>query len=175
MDEILKEIDGYKGYAVSNYGNVYSKRFPGFTKKLRDHYKKLSPSKRHKYLGVVLCNEKGKSMKSIHRIVAEHFIPNPDKKPCVNHIDGNQKNNNVLNLEWITWADNEKHAVINGLKAKGERGGSAKLTADIVLEIRKRYECEKISYGSLAKIYKVGKSSIARYIHGNSWKHLFSK
>lgn len=48
--------------------------------------------------------------RSVHRIVAETFIPNPNNLPCVNHIDGDRGNNNVSNLEWVTYSENLKHA-----------------------------------------------------------------
>lgn len=50
----------------------------------------------------------------VHRLVAKLFIPNPDEKPIVNHIDGNRQNNNALNLEWVTSKENTQHAIKRG-------------------------------------------------------------
>jgi hypothetical protein len=56
----------------------------------------------------------------VHRLVALHFLPNPDNKPCVNHKDGNKFNNNVSNLEWVSHAENEQHSYkILGKKPNG--------------------------------------------------------
>ena len=52
----------------------------------------------------------------VHRLVAESFIPNPNKYPCVNHIDGNKQNNNINNLEWCTHSENDLHAYKIGLR-----------------------------------------------------------
>lgn len=64
-----------------------------------------------------------------HQLVAKTFIPNPDNKSCVNHIDGNKLNNKVDNLEWSTHGENLKHAYDIGLRdCKGELNTQAKLT-----------------------------------------------
>lgn len=62
------------------------------------------------YVVVELWNKNGPKSKKIHRLVAEAFLPNPDKKPQVNHIDGNKKNNRLDNLEWVTASENMKHS-----------------------------------------------------------------
>lgn len=52
----------------------------------------------------------------VHRVIATAFVPNPDDKSCVNHIDGNKTNNNVNNLEWVTHSENTLHSFANGLQ-----------------------------------------------------------
>lgn len=104
MKEIWKDVKGFEGlYQVSNIGNVRRKKHLLF-KTLRNYY------------GVKLCKNNIKCFKYIHRLVAEAFIPNPDNKPQVNHIDGNKLNNNVNNLEWVTISENGKHAYKIGLE-----------------------------------------------------------
>jgi hypothetical protein len=71
----------------------------------------LKPSvDKNGYLRVKLQHNKIKKYISIHRLVAMAFIPNPNKKPIVNHIDRDVKNNNVSNLEWVDNYGNYKHS-----------------------------------------------------------------
>lgn len=65
-----------------------------------------------KYVSVQLGHfAKGKKkIKYLHRLIASYFIPNPNNKPCVNHKDGDKSNNNVSNLEWVTYSENHEHA-----------------------------------------------------------------
>lgn len=75
----------------------------------------LKPTIQQGYAHVTIyIDKKGKRVK-IHRLVANAFIPNPDNKPYVNHIDGIRSNNRVENLEWVTASENTRHAVDTGL------------------------------------------------------------
>ena len=101
--EIWKPILNYEGlYEVSNWGRVKSLKF-GKERILKPGTNKYG------YLIVILCkNGKVKSF-SVHRLVAEVFIPNPHNYPCVNHKDECKTNNNVNNLEWCTYTYNNNY------------------------------------------------------------------
>jgi len=100
MKEIWKKINGYEEkYMVSNLGNIKSLRTN------KNYY--LSNSKNYKRVSLYK-NGKIKSY-SVHRLVAEHFIPNPNNYPCVNHLDCNGNNNRVDNLEWCTYKKNNNY------------------------------------------------------------------
>lgn len=88
-------------YVVTVDGDIISMnyKYSGFPRKLK--YNRYGP-----YL---MVNIKGK-LRTIHRIVAEAFIPNPENKPHVNHKDGNKHNNKAYNLEWVTRSENQLHA-----------------------------------------------------------------
>lgn len=85
------------------------------------------------YLRVNLYYKSNQYDKFIHRLVAETFIPNPENKPCVNHIDGNKQNNNVNNLEWCTYSENEIHAYKIGIKRRSNK------QMEIARDIMKKY------------------------------------
>jgi hypothetical protein len=112
--EVWKDIDGFDGmYQVSNLGRVYSTRTGKILKQI---------PRRHGYLSVWLYGtekiENGRNGKaySVHRLVAEAFIDNPNGKPIVHHRDLNRKNNNVSNLQWVTEA--EHTALHNKIRAE---------------------------------------------------------
>jgi len=125
-EEIFLPIMEYEGiYEISNYGNVRSltrkvTANTGYDGKRTVRERILKPSKApNGYLGVILVTaDKGRYTGKIHRLVALHFIPNPNSLPEVNHKDGNKQNNYFENLEWSDRLGNYTHAVNVGLMPK---------------------------------------------------------
>lgn len=116
MKEVWKDIKGYEGlYQVSNFGRIKSldriECSTGCVKVRRRRERILRVSLTYGYEHVTLAKNSVNTIRRVHRIVADNFIPNPDKKPFINHIDGNKRNNNVNNLEWCTAKENVDHAI----------------------------------------------------------------
>lgn len=137
--------------------------------------KELSPSITNKgyktYRGTINKNRKHIS---IHRAVAELYIPNPNNLPQVNHIDGNKLNNHYTNLEWMSNRQNKDHALENGLYAKGSDMPNSKLTESDIKWIRENYIPKHPEFGgmSLSKKFGIGSAQISRIVNNKRWKHL---
>ncbi len=117
MEEIWKDILGYEEkYQVSNYGNIKALSRKVNTKGCSVRIIKeriLKIYKGYRYQVVYLGR---RNSKSVHKLVALAFVPNPHNKPQINHIDGNKQNNNADNLEWCTQSENQLHAYKIGLQ-----------------------------------------------------------
>ena len=113
-DEEFVDIKNYDGrYKIGNKGTVI-----GVSRSKDERYKHKQwilkqYEDKNGYMYVTLQKSKKRKTIKVHRLVAEHFIPNPNNYPCVNHIDSNRKNNDVFNLEWVTQKQNMEHAVKN--------------------------------------------------------------
>lgn len=111
---MFKELKEYENrYKIDEHGNVFS-----IKKNIM-----LKPCINNGYRCVLLYGKEKQTLKYVHRMVAETFIPNPDNLPCVNHKDENKLNNSVENLEWCTWSynnnyNNRQKKISNKLKGR---------------------------------------------------------
>jgi len=160
--EKWKDIEGYEGiYQVSNTGKVISldrivlrnNKFP-----IRQKGKEISQGKRSGYKVVQLQKNDIRKGFQVHRLVAQTFIPNPQNKPQVNHIDGNKLNNNVDNLEWTTPSENIIHALDNGLSSRIRPNNIQVLQFDKELNFVRDY----VSINEADRVTKVGRANIRR-------------
>ena len=150
MTEIWKDINGFEGYyQVSNLGRIKSlsreiyngKGYYTSTEKIL-----LGHMITKGYMQVELKKDNKRYLKLIHCLVAEAFIPNPENKPQVNHINGKKSDNMVGNLEWCTNIENQTHAINTGLKKSKDIELSKKhkreyyiKNRELILEKKKEY------------------------------------
>ena len=168
--EVWKDVVGYEGiYQISNHGRLkslardstYFNPYAG--REVTRRYKERMMKTKISRTGYIVAHLRGgadvESGPSVHRLVAEAFIPNPENKPTVNHKDGNKKNNFLNNLEWHTISENTKHAYDIGLLVppklpihKGQDHPQSKLkNTDIPAIIAKRKS--GMTYAAIAKEY----------------------
>ena len=136
--EQWKEISGYEGYyEVSNYGNVRSIPHKVNTKsgKQRNSPGRVLAQKitKNGYKQVHLSKGNESHYKSVHRLVASAFVPNPDRLPQVNHKDENKTNNYADNLEWMTASDNCKHGHRNDTMVEQRSRSVERLMGDVTV------------------------------------------
>lgn len=118
--EEWRDVVGYEGlYEVSSLGRVRNVGDPRYIGLIMATIKSKAG-----YLRVGLSNGRKRRMFTSHRLVALAFVPNPEKKPQINHKDGNKMNNHPSNLEWCTAKEDRIHAVKHGLAATGLRHGA---------------------------------------------------
>lgn len=168
FDPKYKEVDikGYEGlYKISNRGDVISlSKISGFLK-LRERI--MTPTvKANKYLDVKLIKNKISKHFYVHRLVAEHFIPNPNNLPQVNHKDNNPANNNVDNLEWCDNSYNIRYSDIPN-KLKELRGDKLEITnietKEIIIAKSKREAADIINGTDAGIIYAIKNNSIYKH------------
>lgn len=165
MKEIWKTIEGYTDYQISNYGKI--KSFKYNKEKILKH--SLDSDE---YSLIILCSNKNKFTKTIHRLVANAFINNPDNKPQVNHKDGNKQNNNVDNLEWVTISENIIHAYKNNLKTQqGISNTNCKLSENEVLTIHGLY-LSGMTQSIISELYNIPQQHVSLIVNNKSWTHL---
>lgn len=164
--EIWADIAGYEGmYRISSLGNVLSLERKGKDGR-RVKEKILAKScDKDGYLAVTLYhNEKPLKSVKIHRLVAQAFIPNPENKAQVNHINGIKEDNTVFNLEWNTPKENNIHAIESQLRKQGLRKGNIEVYKDGVL---------RHTISSLEQLRSLGldHSKVYKCLNGHSKSH----
>jgi len=170
MEEVWKPISGYEGlYEVSTLGRVkrvggkvtHANRWGGISSyQIADRLRTLKANSANGYVYVMLSSGGTARNKRVHRLVAEAFIPNPDNKPYVNHIDGDKTNNSVDNLEWVTARENVLHSrdVLHTNYAKGCPITHRKNQKPIVRD-------DGVVYGSVKELLESGEATKTIYGH----------
>jgi transposase len=161
------QLKNYSKYVIKSNGEIYSL------------YKNITMNQvlqeRIGYYRIQLKADDGtKNTLLVHRLVALAFIPNPENKPEVNHIDGNKLNNDVSNLEWTTKHENMKHAHLLKLRDNNGTGNPRNLlTEKEVLDIYdKLLDGARVS--DLATSYNVSRPTISDIKSKRNWQELLS-
>lgn len=180
--EEWRSVVGYEGiYEVSNLGNVRSIPRPinrgirGITHTKTYRNLRLRVNKYGYHDTHLRDAPTGRSrIYEIHRLVASAFIPNPEGKPTVNHMDSNRTNNSVSNLEWATHKENITHGMKHGKipDMKGSSNHMSRLTAEDVLLLRSEWKTGLYTYQSLADKYGHSHGCVFCVITRRSWGHL---
>lgn len=157
------EPNFYNKYHITKCGKIIS----------LTRNKELSPANHKGYLRVTLFENGKRNYWSVHRLVATVYIDNPDNKPCVNHKDGNKHNNDISNLEWVTYSENERHShdVLGKEVLKGESVYNHKLTEEDVRYMRS-FIRNKTNIEYLAEKFKVSIWSVRDVIYYRRWNHV---
>jgi len=180
--EEWREIPEFEGrYEVSNLGQVRSmpRDVNNHTGVIHLKGKILNQRYNHKgykVVDLVDCEHKHK-YRLVHRLLAQAFIPNPENKPQINHIDGIKDHNVLENLEWVTNGENQIHAYATGLNVRSDKAGRLKKailqidkdTNEVIKRFDSFLEAEK-EFGSYSTIRRccIGASHTA---YGYKWKY----
>lgn len=169
----MRPISDFPGYHVTKDGRVWSER----RLNARGRWcggKWLTPCALglpgEQYLAVGMCRDGIKTTATVHRLVAQVFIPNESQLPQVNHIDGNTFNNNVSNLEWVTASENQLHKTRVLKTGCGETWWKSILTEHQVNEIRVKFKPWVTGIRMLAEEYGVSKGCITGIVYNTNWK-----
>lgn len=171
--ETWKTVPGFPRYEASNLGRVRSLqgRHGPYREPLilRD-----ARSGQGGYRAVVLWNDDGKKQLYVHQIVLMTFVgPAPEGHEGA-HLDGDQANNSLGNLQWVTRAVNHSHKIIHGRTLRGERGSTARLSSTQVRRMREEYKFGVRGCGThaLAERYGISQKHAYDIVNNRRWTYL---
>lgn len=159
-------------YEVSDKGNIKSVNYRGTGKSA---IRKQSISK-NGYMRVILSDNGKNKTYFVHRLVAAAFIPNPDNKPCIDHIDGDRANNHADNLRWVTVKENQNNPITKskwiGKKAKPHHEKAVEqikngIVVNVFVSIQEAARKGNFSATAICKVCK-GKGNLHK---GYKWRY----
>lgn len=178
MIEQWRAVPSYPDYEVSTFGNVRTVIERKFSYKYFPAGTHISAVKsQNGYLRVAFRVGAGEQeLKLVHRLVAITFMPNPENKPQVNHMDGNKENNNIQNLEWVTAKENTAHADLNGLRSypTGEFREDVVYSAELVNKVLHMYFFDFKLASEIETELSLPKSYAPLIIKGKRWVEVYS-
>jgi len=154
----------------------------GLVKKLytgQDKYKILEGAINNGYRAIWVTKADGKrTAKYVHKMIAETFLPNPEDKEYVVHLDHNKLNNTVSNLEWATldeWKEHNKD-LFRMMKGRSRLDSipNSKLNESQVMRLKKKLldPNRKIKIATLAKQFNISQGQVYRILRGENWSHI---
>lgn len=155
----MKKIENNPNYLITEDGKIYSKTSKKF----------LSPATNDN--GYLVVSLEGKN-KRVHRLVATEYIPNPENKPEVNHIDGDKKNNHVVNLEWVTSKENKEHAWMLKLYKDIRQEHCNAIHTDKTIHLLCKDLEDGLRNKDISEKYGVSKDLVAHIKAGDIWKSI---
>lgn len=173
-DVEYRDIPGFVGYRIGNDGSVWSCRVrgPGSFRIGKWYRMKATKSNSTGHVRVGLYNGKSATHCFIHRLVLEAFVgPCPEGMECRHFPDGDPTNNHVGNLIWGTPKQNAADRMVQGSERYGVANNKAKLTDELVREIRTRYSSGGKQV-DLAEQFGVSQAVISCVIMRKTWKHV---
>lgn len=164
MQESWIKVVGFNNYRISNFGRI-------FNEKEKRELHPVPNKKRRGYFYISLQQDGRRENMLLSRLVAKHFLRNPNNLPQVNHINGNKSNNRIDNLEWITAKDNILHAITTGLAPRALRGNQLPMTKTNEKDVKhiRQLALDGYLHKDIAKKFKLGVSTVTHIVNRTRW------
>ena len=164
MSSIVLEFPLYR---VTEGGEVFSSR-------LKENLVQSVDKDGYRFVMLYPKNGTGKNRR-VHRLVALSFLPNPDRLPEVNHLDGDKSNNSSGNLEWVSSSQNQQHAYDTGLQARGPDMWHSKNSVSSIETVCKLLVVGGATLKEIASASGVSLGTVKQVKYRKGWKHVSCK